>query len=179
MKHSHLDIYLVVQPLNLMPRARRTVNKKSSSELDSNAYTTFVPAKKFCHYDLHSYKDGLLAIYRLVSVSKFFSSIHAVLKTANMGPQPLLSRADGWHHLVNFFAGRATATRKWDELQYLIYHIAGIANHDASNVDMEYTRSFTLPPTWKGQHVLLHFDAVDHTATVYLNGHKLGSHSGG
>ena len=46
---------------------------------------------------------------------------------------------------------------------------------------MLYSRNFTLPSAWasNGEHVLLHFDAVDHAATVYVNGHKLGSHEGG
>src|SRR5258708_1007366 len=34
-------------------------------------------------------------------------------------------------------------------------------------------------PDWKGRHVLLHFDAVDWEATVYLNGKKLSTHKGG
>lgn len=56
-----------------------------------------------------------------------------------------------------------------------------MANHDVSNVEMEYTRSFTLPSSWspKGHRILLHFDAVDHESTVYLNGKKLGYHAGG
>lgn len=57
-----------------------------------------------------------------------------------------------------------------------------MANHDVNNIEMEYTRSFSLPSAWSKQkdlHVLLHFDAVDHAATVYLNGHKLGKHEGG
>lgn len=57
----------------------------------------------------------------------------------------------------------------------------GVANHDVNNVEMEYSRSFTLPSKWKsdGVRVLLHFDAVDHAATVSVNGHKVGSHAGG
>ena len=59
---------------------------------------------------------------------------------------------------------------------------AGVANHDVNNIDMLYSREFHqyhqrgLP---NGEHILLHFDAVDHAATVYLNGHKLGTHEGG
>ena len=56
---------------------------------------------------------------------------------------------------------------------------AGVAKHDVNNIDMEYKRNFTVPAAWKGQHILLHFDAVDHKATVHLNGHKVGSHAGG
>jgi hypothetical protein len=42
-----------------------------------------------------------------------------------------------------------------------------------------YRRTFVVPKAWAGQHVLLHFGAVDWEATVWLNGKKLGSHRGG
>jgi hypothetical protein len=46
-------------------------------------------------------------------------------------------------------------------------------------INMWYQRSFTLPSAWKGKQVILHFDAVDHNATVFVNGKKAGSHAGG
>src|SRR5262249_37514282 len=42
-----------------------------------------------------------------------------------------------------------------------------------------YRRTFTFPKEWFGQRILLHFDAVDWEATVYVNGTKLGTHRGG
>jgi hypothetical protein len=42
-----------------------------------------------------------------------------------------------------------------------------------------YRRTFTLPPAWKGQSVLLHFEAVDWETKVWLNGNFLGEHRGG
>lgn len=42
-----------------------------------------------------------------------------------------------------------------------------------------YKRSFTVPAGWSGKHVLLNFGAVDRLATVYVNGTKVGQHSGG
>ena len=42
-----------------------------------------------------------------------------------------------------------------------------------------YTRIFTLPQGFNIGRVLLHFGAVDQTATVYLNGSELGTHTGG
>lgn len=44
---------------------------------------------------------------------------------------------------------------------------------------MTYRRSFEIPKAWNGQHVLLHFGAVDWEAKVTLNGKELGSHRGG
>src|SRR5699024_5717080 len=42
-----------------------------------------------------------------------------------------------------------------------------------------YQRSFTVPASWKGQHILLHFGAVDWKTTVWVNGRKVGTHEGG
>jgi beta-galactosidase/beta-glucuronidase len=42
-----------------------------------------------------------------------------------------------------------------------------------------YRRSFSLPAAWKGRRVLLHFGAVDHEATVWVNGQLAGGHRGG
>ncbi|TCC98302.1 glycoside hydrolase family 2 protein [Pedobacter psychroterrae] len=46
-------------------------------------------------------------------------------------------------------------------------------------INMWYKRSFEIPSTWKNKQVLLHFDAVDHDATIFVNGEKAGSHAGG
>lgn len=40
-------------------------------------------------------------------------------------------------------------------------------------------RTFTLPASWAGRRVLLHFGAVDWEAVVWVNGRELGSHRGG
>jgi beta-galactosidase/beta-glucuronidase len=42
-----------------------------------------------------------------------------------------------------------------------------------------YRRTFTVPEAWKGERVLLHFEAVDFESTVWLNGALVGSHAGG
>jgi tetratricopeptide (TPR) repeat protein len=42
-----------------------------------------------------------------------------------------------------------------------------------------YRRIFTIAPVLQGERTLLHFDAVDYEATVYLNGHTVGTHAGG
>lgn len=57
--------------------------------------------------------------------------------------------------------------------------LSGVANHDVNNVDMKYERNFTVPASWEGQRVLLHFDAVDHQAIVVVNGREVGTHQGG
>jgi len=46
-------------------------------------------------------------------------------------------------------------------------------------INMWYQRNFTIPASWKNKDVILHFDAVDYNATVFVNGTKAISHSGG
>ncbi|KAJ5818440.1 hypothetical protein N7474_004031 [Penicillium riverlandense] len=42
-----------------------------------------------------------------------------------------------------------------------------------------FSNSFTVDSSWKGQHVLLNFGAVDYEATVFVNGKQAGFHRGG
>jgi hypothetical protein len=46
-------------------------------------------------------------------------------------------------------------------------------------INMWYHKTIRIPATWIEKQVLLHLDAVDHTATVFVNGHKAGRHEGG
>jgi hypothetical protein len=45
-------------------------------------------------------------------------------------------------------------------------------------INMWYRRSFVIPPGWKNKRVIIHFDAVAHHATLFVNGHKAGAHAG-
>ncbi|HEX4265469.1 MAG TPA: glycoside hydrolase family 2 TIM barrel-domain containing protein [Verrucomicrobiae bacterium] len=42
-----------------------------------------------------------------------------------------------------------------------------------------YHRKFTVPESWRGERVRLHFGAVDWQARVIVNGHEIGRHRGG
>jgi beta-galactosidase/beta-glucuronidase len=42
-----------------------------------------------------------------------------------------------------------------------------------------YRRTFRIPLAWEGKHALLHFQAVDHDATVWVNGVEVARHRGG
>jgi hypothetical protein len=44
---------------------------------------------------------------------------------------------------------------------------------------MWYRRTFTVPPSWHGQRLILNFGAVDYDATVYVNGVQIAHHVGG
>jgi beta-galactosidase/beta-glucuronidase len=56
--------------------------------------------------------------------------------------------------------------------------LSGIENHDFYNA-VWYRRQVTVPADWADQRVLLHFQAVDYDATVWVNGHEVGRHRGG
>lgn len=57
--------------------------------------------------------------------------------------------------------------------------ISGIMRQLAEDEQYIYSKAFTLADYTCGGRVLLHFGAVDTHCTVYINGHKAGSHSGG
>jgi beta-galactosidase/beta-glucuronidase len=42
-----------------------------------------------------------------------------------------------------------------------------------------YRRTVRIPADWAGERLLLHFGAVDHDATVWVNGSQVGRHRGG
>jgi len=55
--------------------------------------------------------------------------------------------------------------------------LSGVAHVDFIK-SMWYQRQITVPSSWAGRNVLLHFGAVDYFATVFINGKKIGSHHG-
>jgi beta-galactosidase/beta-glucuronidase len=56
--------------------------------------------------------------------------------------------------------------------------LSGIGHTDFMDA-VWYRRTVTIPETWAGQRVLLHFQAVDYDATVWVNGVEVGRHRGG
>ena len=42
-----------------------------------------------------------------------------------------------------------------------------------------YRQTFTVPSNWSGQHIILHFDAVNWRSQIYANGRNIGTHTGG
>ena len=57
--------------------------------------------------------------------------------------------------------------------------LSGVGKAVGANQRLWYRREFTVPPSWQGQRVLLHFGAVDWQCEVFLNGEKVGGHEGG
>ncbi|MEU8356819.1 PA14 domain-containing protein [Nonomuraea sp. NPDC048882] len=54
--------------------------------------------------------------------------------------------------------------------------LSGIGRHEER---MWYRRTFEVPRSWKGERLLLHLDAVDWDATIYVNGKQVTTHKGG
>ena len=57
--------------------------------------------------------------------------------------------------------------------------LSGVGKPSPAAQRLWYRRTFTVPPSWKGQRVLLHFGAVNWDSTVSVNGKDLGEHKGG
>jgi beta-galactosidase/beta-glucuronidase len=56
--------------------------------------------------------------------------------------------------------------------------LSGIGNTDFMNA-VWYRRKVAIPASWKGRRTLIHFQAVDYDATVWVNGVELARHRGG
>lgn len=57
--------------------------------------------------------------------------------------------------------------------------ISGICRQLQKNEKYIYQRTFSLPGHFDNKRIILHFEAVDQIAQVYLNNDYLGMHSGG
>lgn len=57
--------------------------------------------------------------------------------------------------------------------------LSGVGKTVGGERELVYRRLFDIPSSWKGKKVLLHFGAVDWKTDVWVNGVKVGSHTGG
>lgn len=102
-------------------------------------------------------------------------------------PRPAMQRAEWknlngeWNYAILPKGKRAPA--RWDGKILVPYAVesalSGVGKRVSENEELWYERSFTVPKTWDGRRILLHFGAVDWLAEVWVNGVKVGSHSGG
>ena len=107
-------------------------------------------------------------------------------------PRPQMVR-DNWINLngeweFEFDFGKSGKARKLPEAEHLSRTIlvpfcpesglSGIGCRDFMNA-VWYKRRFSLPERTAGERVLLHFEAVDYSAEVWVNGIPVGSHFGG
>jgi hypothetical protein len=108
-------------------------------------------------------------------------------------PRPQLVRA-GWtdlggawdfaldHNDRGVVDGRPGGAGRYDRTITVPYppesSLSGIHDHDPHPV-VWYRRSITVPARERASRVLLHFGAVDHSASVWVNGVLVGGHDGG
>lgn len=57
--------------------------------------------------------------------------------------------------------------------------LSGVQKTVGDNNELWYKTAFKVPAKWRGRNLLLHFGAVDWKTEVYLNGIKIGTHTGG
>lgn len=57
--------------------------------------------------------------------------------------------------------------------------LSGVGKILRHNEVLWYQRSFTIPASWKGKNILLHFESCDWETSVYVNGKRVGQHRGG
>ncbi|WP_270891858.1 sugar-binding domain-containing protein [Streptomyces sp. DHE17-7] len=104
-------------------------------------------------------------------------------------PQPHFDRSHAWLSLNGTWDFRADAAARhtaagpdgYDQQITVPFAwetpASGIAAHWLQTA--WYRRAFTVPPAWQGQRVVLHFGAVHHEATVWVNGTQVAHHEGG
>lgn len=57
--------------------------------------------------------------------------------------------------------------------------LSGVGKTVTPNDAIWYDTDFTVPSSWKGKRVILHFEAVDWHTDVFVNGVQVGTHTGG
>jgi len=102
-------------------------------------------------------------------------------------PRPQLKRSQ-WQNLNGLWK-YAIVSKEADEPQKFEGEIlvpfavesslSGVGKPVLPEQKVWYKRSFSVPAGWNGQNVLLHFEAVDWEATVWVNGKLAGTHKGG
>jgi beta-galactosidase/beta-glucuronidase len=57
--------------------------------------------------------------------------------------------------------------------------LSGVMTNLDEHSKLWYRRSFSVPASWRGQRVRLHFGAADWRCEVWVNGREIGQHQGG
>ncbi|MBR5502750.1 MAG: glycoside hydrolase family 2 [Oscillospiraceae bacterium] len=121
--------------------------------------------------------------------SRFFSDVDPACPLAEY-PRPQLQRDNGswlclngpWQYAITPLS-QDTAPAAWDGIITVPFspecELSGVMRTVTENELLWYRRSITLPETFAGKRVLIHFGAVDQIATLYVNGSEAGSHRGG
>ncbi|WP_301053484.1 sugar-binding domain-containing protein, partial [uncultured Duncaniella sp.] len=102
-------------------------------------------------------------------------------------PRPIMERQD-WQNLNGLWdyaivTKDSPRPREWQGEILVPFcaesALSGVGKEVGEENALWYRRSFSVPSSWKGRDVMLNFGAVDWQADVWVNGAKVGSHTGG
>lgn len=102
-------------------------------------------------------------------------------------PRPILER-DDWKNLNGLWDYSITNRGDTKPVDFqgkilvpfaIESSLSGVMKEVGSQKELWYKTSFQVPKEWGNKEILLHFGAVDWKAEVWINGVKIGSHSGG
>ena len=102
-------------------------------------------------------------------------------------PRPLMERGD-WENLNGLWEYAITKAGQTEPTAYdgqilvpfaVESSISGVQKRVGDENELWYKRSFTVPASWKGKNILLHFGAVDWQSDIWVNDVKVGTHEGG
>jgi len=102
-------------------------------------------------------------------------------------PRPQLVRSDWtnlnglWDYTItpNSSNGVPTFSRKILVPFPVESALSGVMAHLDEQSKLWYHRTLSVPDSWRGKRVRLHFGAVDWRCEVWVNGHNVGQHEGG
>ncbi|WP_346862008.1 sugar-binding domain-containing protein [uncultured Draconibacterium sp.] len=102
-------------------------------------------------------------------------------------PRPIMERGD-WQNMNGLWEYAITKTGAAQPENFdgeilvpfaVESSLSGVQKTLGAENELWYKRSFTVPSTWKGKTILLHFGAVDWKSDIWINGIKVGTHKGG
>lgn len=102
-------------------------------------------------------------------------------------PRPIMER-DEWMNLNGLWDYAIVQTGDGEPSVYdgkilvpfaIESSLSGVQKTLGKEKELWYNRDFSIPSNWKGKRVLLHFGAVDWKAEVWVNGVRIGGHTGG
>ena len=102
-------------------------------------------------------------------------------------PRPIMERKE-WKNLNGLWNYAIQETGKSAPAKYdgqilvpfaVESSLSGVMKEVGAKNELWYNTTFNIESNWKGQNILLHFGAVDWKTEVWLNGVKIGSHTGG
>ena len=105
----------------------------------------------------------------------------------NVYPRPIMERTL-WMNLNGEWDYAITAAKESQPKQYdgkilvpfaVESQLSGVERRLSEGDALWYHRTFKVPSSWNKNKILLHFGAVDWQADVWVNGIKVGRHTGG